>query len=86
MNFFKGFFYENGSPSRTDIISIIFSLTFVIVSCFLAYYGMHWDHYDTFAYATTGGGIGGLVANKYINSAKNSAAGKFPEINKEDSK
>lgn len=77
--FLKGLIYENGVPSRTGIISIIFALAFLIGSAYLLMYGITWPHYETFAVTTTGGGVGGLVANKFINSTKNSEAGKFPD-------
>lgn len=79
MNFIKGLVYENGSPSRTGITSLLFVLAFLIGSGFLIIHAQTWSHYETFALVTTGGGVGGALGNKYINSTKNSEQGKFPD-------
>ena len=78
-NFIKGLIYENGSPSRTGIISLLFAISFLVGSAYLIINGISWSHYETFSLVTSGGGIGGALGNKFINSTKNSDIGKFPD-------
>ncbi|MCE5284545.1 MAG: hypothetical protein LLG02_01670 [Pelosinus sp.] len=66
--FFVGLLYENGAPSRTGLISIIAFLAFLLGSAYLMLRHQQWAHYDTFAAITGGGGLGGLVSNKFINN------------------
>lgn len=72
LKWIKGFLvellYENGAPSRTGLFSIIAFLAFLAASAYLLLMNQSWAHYDTFATLTGGGGIGGLVSNKFINN------------------
>lgn len=63
---------ENGVPSLTRMLSIVAFVAFLIGSFYLMWKGQRWDHYETFAFITGGGGTGAQVANKYINSKFNS--------------
>jgi len=68
--------YENGEPSRTGLFSVIAFLAFLIGSAYLLVKGQQWAHYETFAYLTGGGGLGGLVSNKLINNKYGSPEGQ----------
>jgi len=67
-NFLKGLMYEPGGPSLTRSLSVIFAVAFLIGSFYLLIRGQGWEHYETFAAITGGGGIGGQVANKFLNN------------------
>lgn len=67
-----GLVYENNEPSLTRVISTIAFLAFLAGSAFLLIKGQHWDHYDSFSAATAGGGVGGQLANKFMNLSKGS--------------
>lgn len=41
--------------------------------------GKRWDHYETFASLTGGGGAVTQIANKINNSMYNSEPGRFPD-------
>lgn len=60
--------YENDSPSLTRTLSVIAFLAFLAGSAYLMLQGKHWDHYESFATITGGGGIGGQVCNKFFNN------------------
>jgi hypothetical protein len=79
----KGFMvaltYENGLPSLTRVISIVAFLAFLVASAYLIVAGKRWDHYETFATLTGGGGAATQVANKVINSVYNSSQAQFPK-------
>ncbi|MCE5286957.1 MAG: hypothetical protein LLG02_14085 [Pelosinus sp.] len=75
-NFTTGLLYENGAPSRTGLFSIIAFLAFLAGSAYLMLTHQQWAHYDTFATLTGGGGIGGLVSNKFINNKYGSPDGQ----------
>ncbi len=66
--FLWGLMTENNSPSLTRSLAVLFAVAFLIGSFYLLLCGLHWDHYETFATITGGGG--GLLqgANKFINS------------------
>ncbi len=66
--FLWGLMSENNSPSLTRSLAVLFAAAFLIGSFYLLLRGQHWDHYETFATITGGGGIGGQVANKFVNS------------------
>lgn len=66
--FLVGLLYENGTPSRTGLFSIIAFLAFLLGSAYLLLRNQQWAHYETFAALTGGGGLGGLVSNKFINN------------------
>jgi hypothetical protein len=76
----KGFLvqllYENGTPSRTGLFSIIAFLAFLLGSAYLMLCHQQWAHYDTFATLTGGGGLGGLVSNKFINNKYGAPSGQ----------
>ena len=66
--FLRGLMYEPGGPSLTRSLAVVFAAAFLIGSFYLLVRGQHWDHYPDFAYITGGGGIGGQVANKFLNN------------------
>ena len=68
LQFLRGLMYEPGGPSLTRSLSVIFAVAFLLGSFYLLLKGQHWDHYPDFAYITGGGGVGGQVFNKFINS------------------
>ena len=70
-DFWGAMINENGIPSLTRAISIIAFLAFLGASFYLMWQGQRWDHYETFAFITGGGGTGAQVVNKYINSKYN---------------
>jgi hypothetical protein len=70
--FMIGLLYENKEPSLTRVMTVIAFLAFLVGSAFLLVKGQHWDHYDTFAAATAGGGVGGQLVNKFMNLSKGS--------------
>ena len=69
--FWEAMINENGVPSLTRAISIIAFVAFLVASFYLMIQGQKWEHYDTFAYITGGGGTGAQVVNKFINSKYN---------------
>ena len=71
--------FENGQPSLTRILALSSYLLFVVVTLFLVLVGHSWQHYDTFAALTAGGGLVTQATNKLINSKYNSATGEFPQ-------
>lgn len=77
--FLVGLLYENETPSLTRCISIIAFIAFLAGSAYLMLLGKRWDHYETFATLTGGGGAVTQIANKFMNSAYNSPTGKFPD-------
>ena len=77
--FIIGLFYENDSPSLTRVLSLIFAISFLLGTGYLLLSGIVWQHYETFATLTAGGGTITQVANKFVNSKYNSEPGKFPE-------
>ena len=69
--FWEAMINENGIPSLTRVLSIIAFIAFLGSSFYLMVQGQKWEHYDTFAYITGGGGTGAQVLNKFINSKYN---------------
>ena len=67
-NFFFEILHEDGEWSLTRVIAFVGLAAFLIVSFYLAYKGLRWDNYETFATMTGGGGIGTQIANKFITS------------------
>lgn len=74
-----GLFYENDAPSLTRLISAIAFFAFLIGSGYLMIKGQRWDHYETFAMLTGGGGAATQIANKVLNSVYNSPTDQFPD-------
>ncbi len=74
-SFLISLLYENNEPSLTRVMAAISFLAFLAGSAYLLLKGQHWDHYETFAMLTAGGGIGGQIANKYMNLTKASQSG-----------
>lgn len=70
-DFWDAMINENGAPSLTRALSIIAFIAFLVASFYLMVQGQKWEHYDTFAYITGGGGTGAQVVNKFINSKYN---------------
>lgn len=69
-NYLKGIFYEPEGPSLTRALSVFSFLCFIAASFYLVITHGQWAHYETFATITGGGGIGGQVANKFMNNKK----------------
>lgn len=69
--FLDGLLLENGCPSLTRVLSVVGYLAFLIASAYLIINEQRWDHYETFAAITGGGGACTQVANKLINSKYN---------------
>lgn len=63
-SFLKSLLYEDGEASRTGLTALLFSITFIIGSMYLLINNINWVHYEIFAMLTTGGGVGGILANK----------------------
>lgn len=76
MNFIKLVLYESGSPSLTRIISVVSFMAFLVGSAYLLLSGNAWQHYETFASLTGGGGLATQVTNKLLNSKYNSPGGE----------
>lgn len=74
--FLVSLLYENGAPSRTGLFSIMAFLAFLLGSAYLLLLHQQWAHYDTFATLTGGGGLGGLVSNKFINNKYGAPSGQ----------
>ena len=70
--------YENGQISLTRLLAVSSFLLFALVSIYLMATGQTWQHYETFAGLTAGGGLLTQVANKVVNSKLNSEQGQFP--------
>lgn len=83
-NFFKNMLYENGVPSLTRVLSLIAFAAFLLCSIYLMVKGQVWQHYDTFAYITGGGGTTAQLFNKFVNSKYNSNLGDSPIKNNVD--
>lgn len=62
--------YEPEGPSLTRALSVFSFVSFVIASVYLMVSHTTWIHYETFATITGGGGLGGQVANKFMNNKK----------------
>lgn len=74
----KHLLYENGQPSLTRALAVSSFLLFAVVSLYLMATGKAWQHYETFAGLTAGGGLLTQATNKLINSKFNSESGQFP--------
>ena len=83
MNIVRMLLYENGEMSLTRTLAVIGWLAFLVVSFYLVLMHTGWQNYETFASLTGGGGAATQIANKFINSKYNTAAGGY-EQNKED--
>lgn len=75
-NFFKCMLYENDLPSLTRVLSLVAFSAFLLCSAYLMIKGQTWQHYDTFAYITGGGGTTAQLFNKFVNSKYNSNPGE----------
>lgn len=84
--FFQALFYENGSVSLTRVIAGVGLFAFLAVSFYLAFTGLHWDDYGTFASYTGGGGTVTQLANKFINSKYNSPQGGYTPVEEKETK
>lgn len=74
----KGLLYENGQLSLTRVLAVSSFLLFAAGTGYLMLTGQSWQHYETFAGLTAGGGLLTQVANKAVNSKLNSDIGQFP--------
>lgn len=79
IEFCKGLFYEDGTPSLTRTLAVLYFILFAAVSIYLVIKATPWQYYDTFAALAGGGGVASQVGNKFINSKYNSGAGTFKE-------
>ncbi len=70
---------EGGVYSLTRVLPTLGYITFLVLSCYLAYTGRTWGHYTEFATAT-GGAIILQLGNKYINSVYNTPKGKVGKL------
>ncbi|MDD4600553.1 hypothetical protein SDC9_13777 [bioreactor metagenome] len=75
VNFFKCMLYENELPSLTRFLSMVAFIAFLLCSAYLMFKEQNWQHYDTFAYITGGGGTTAQLFNKFVNSKYNSNQG-----------
>jgi hypothetical protein len=78
-NFLMGLLYEGDMPSLTRVLTAAAFILFVCVSLYLMINGIAWSHYDTFAYITGAGGIGGKLFDNFLNSKFNSPLGISPK-------
>lgn len=69
--------YENGIPSLTRVLSMVSFCAFLLGSAYLMINGQTWQHYDTFAFITGGGGTTAQVFNKYFNTKFNAKPGEL---------
>jgi hypothetical protein len=84
--FFRGLFYERGTPGRTGIFGAL-----IIVVCLFVWAGITiylvlkaaaWTHYEVFSAAAWAGittGAGMIGYNKYVSSRYNSCPGELPD-------
>lgn len=79
VEFAKGLFYEDGSPSLTRTLAVLYFVLFAGVSIYLVLTKISWGSYETFATLAGGGGAAAQIGNKFINSKYNSGAGTFKE-------
>lgn len=77
-NFFRCMLYENDLPSLTRVLSLVSFIAFLACSAYLMIKDQTWQHYDTFAYITGGGGTTAQLVNKFVNSKYNSNQGEIP--------
>ena len=68
MKIVKELMYEGGQLSFTRVLVALSFLLFVLGSAYLMLNGITWQHYDTFASLTGGGGIVAQVGNKFVLS------------------
>lgn len=80
---FEMLFYENGSASLTKILTVSYFVLFATVTVYLVWTAQNWANYDIFATLAGGGGATTQVANKFINSKYNTAAGSFNQVRPE---
>lgn len=69
--------YEAQQPSLTRCLAIIGYAAFLAGTAYLMLKGQRWEHYETFATITGGGGAGLQAVNKYINSKYNTTEGNY---------
>ena len=68
--YLMGLLWEPEGPSLTRALSVFSFISFVLASVYLMVSHTTWMHYETFAAITGGGGLGGQVANKFMNNKK----------------
>lgn len=61
---------DDGTYSGTKVVSAVCLFVFLVVSVYLAYNGMEWKNYESFATATGLGGLGLRGVNKFMNIKK----------------
>ena len=71
--------YANGQLSLTRVLAVSSFLLFAAGTGYLMLTGQTWQHYETFAGLTAGGGLLTQLANKAVNSKLNSEPGQFPD-------
>ena len=71
--------YENSQLSLTRLLAVFSYLLFAVGTAFLLIKNIYWQHYETFASLTCGGGLATQVVNKINNSLNNSNKGEFPQ-------
>lgn len=76
-NYLKGLMYEPEGPSLTRFITLVMVMLFALVTLLLIAMRYDWPGYPVFAGVTGGGGVGGIVGNKFLNNKyRPSEAGK----------
>lgn len=58
----------DNNPSLTSTMAVTAFMLFIIVTCYLVATGQSWQHYDSFAQVTCGGGLLMQLGGKYINN------------------
>lgn len=67
---------EKNEYSLTRLLAVISFAAFLIASFYLIVKGQTWGNYETFATVAGGGGAVTQIANKLINSTKNTNPGE----------
>ncbi len=75
----KSLLYEAGQLSLTRVLTIASFALFAAGTGYLLLSAQTWQHYDTFATLTAGGGLATQLGNKIVNSRYNSDQGQFPD-------
>lgn len=75
----KSILYESGQLSLTRVLTVASFVLFALGTIYLLLLSQTWQHYDTFASLTAGGGLATQLGNKLVNSRYNSQPGQFPD-------
>lgn len=72
----KSLLYETGQLSLTRFLTVASFALFAAGSGYLLLSAQTWQHYETFASLTGGGGLATQLGNKLVNSKYNSMPGQ----------